>query len=424
MMRGPTFRLLGVPIRIEIWFVITIFFLGLRQAEHRDLPVLWLLEWFAVASVSILVHEFGHAFAYRRYGQRPAIVLWGLGGLTYGEEVLSPRRSILVSLAGPAAGIILMGLPAYLVRNAQAPYYSNITLYFVLTDIVFLTLVWGLVNLLPLLPLDGGHITESVLEIVYHEQRRQTARMISVVTGTLFGLFSIIYWHDSYGMLFGWILAGVNLIGYIQVRRGSFGSMQFDITPQRPDSSDIGAGRPANVVSLDKARRKRDRRSPSELIKAGYEALERRDYKGALRITDRVQTKRLNAELDRWVREMAAFAWVGEHNAVMATEVLSELPNGTSTSRPLAAVVALANKEPDAGVELMVATMVTDPEGGPKLIAVDLFAEYGMIHRLARELVDLDGGSGFEAAVALEGMLHRLHRTQDASTVSDVIMLG
>ena len=29
-----------------------------------------------------------------------------------------------------------------------------------------------------------------------------------------------------------------------------------------------------------------------------------------------------------------------------------------------------------------------------------------------------------EAAVALEGMLHRLHRTQDASTVSDVILLG
>jgi hypothetical protein len=72
----------------------------------------------------------------------------------------------------------------------------------------------------------------------------------------------------------------------------------------------------------------------------------------------------------------------------------------------------------------MVRTMVDEPEGGAKLVAVDLFAEFGMTHRLARELVDLDGGSGFEAAVALESMLHRLHRTQDASTVSDVIMLG
>jgi hypothetical protein len=68
--------------------------------------------------------------------------------------------------------------------------------------------------------------------------------------------------------------------------------------------------------------------------------------------------------------------------------------------------------------------MVKEPEGGPKLIAVDLFAEYGMTHRLARDLVDQPGGKGFEAAVALEGMLHRLHRTQDASTVSDVILLG
>jgi hypothetical protein len=47
-----------------------------------------------------------------------------------------------------------------------------------------------------------------------------------------------------------------------------------------------------------------------------------------------------------------------------------------------------------------------------------------MIHRLARELVDLEGGAGFEAAVGLEGMLHQLNRTQDAATVSDVILLG
>jgi hypothetical protein len=47
-----------------------------------------------------------------------------------------------------------------------------------------------------------------------------------------------------------------------------------------------------------------------------------------------------------------------------------------------------------------------------------------MTHRLARDLVDMPNGAGFEAAVALEGLLHQLHRTQDASTVNDVILLG
>jgi hypothetical protein len=175
---------------------------------------------------------------------------------------------------------------------------------------------------------------------------------------------------------------------------------------------------------MEKARKKRDRRSPAELIKAGYEALERREYKAALRISDRLQSKRLNAELDRWTAELAAFAWLGDRNPVKAEEAIGALPRGLAVSTPLAAVMSVANKRTDEGMRLMVQCMVNEPEGGPKLIAVDLFAEYGMIHRLARDLVDQPGGSGFEAAVALEGMLHRLHRTQDASTVSDVILLG
>jgi hypothetical protein len=185
----------------------------------------------------------------------------------------------------------------------------------------------------------------------------------------------------------------------------------------------MGGRKGDNVVSMDKARKKRDKRSPSELVKDGFDALERRDYKGALRVTDRLQSKRLNAELDRWTAELAALAWIGERNPLKAEEVLAQLTKG-DPSPPVAAALALANKQIDRAMALMIQTMISEPEGGPKLVAVDLFAEFGMTHRLARELVDLEGGSGFEAAVALESMLHRLHRTQDASTVSDVIMLG
>ncbi len=418
MNRGPTFKLLGVPIRVEIWFPITILLLGLNRIEGRDKPVFWLVEWFLVAAVSILVHEFGHALAYRRYRQKPAIVLWGLGGLTYGEEVLAPKRSIIVSAAGPLTGLVLLGIPGWLAYNATS--WTNGDLKLFLYDVYWLNVVWSLVNLLPLLPLDGGHICESILEIVHGEPRRQTARLISIPTGFLLGVYAWISWGSAFGVFFGWGLAVMNLIGYLQVRNGSLRGMQFEFAPERPGDSD----REQNVVSMDKARKKRDRRSPAELINDGYTALERRDYKAALRISDRLEAKRLNAELDRWTAELAAFAWVGERNPLKAEEVLARLGTKAVPSPPLTAVLALANKQTDAGVGLMVRTMVDEPEGGPKLVAVDLFAEYGMIHRLARDLVDLDGGQGFEAAVALESMLHRLHRTQDATTVSDVIMLG
>lgn len=423
MLRGPTFKLLGIPVRVEIWFFVATLLLGLDRIRYRDKPLFWLAEWFVVVAVSILVHELGHAFAYRRYGQRASIVLWGLGGLTFGQQVLPPRKRIVVSLAGPFAEILLLGIPAQIALTAMGTsgFVRNPDLYSFLSDVAWLNIAWALVNLLPLLPLDGGNVCDAVLEIRHDEPRRQTTRMISIVTGFLFGVFALVYWGSTFGLVFGWILAVVNLFQYLQVRNGGqMGGTQFQLYPEAPDTDDDRA----NVVSMDSARKKRDRRSPTELVASGYSLLEHRDYKGARRVADRLQGKRLSGTVALDATEVAAWAWLGERNPVQAHQVLEARPKGARISAPLTAVLALADKQTDVAVQTMVQSLVRDPDGPAKLIGVDLFAEYGHIHRLARELVDLPGGTGFEAAVALEGLLHRLNRTQDASTVSDVIMLG
>lgn len=421
MLRGPTFKLLGVPVRVEIWFFVATLLLGLDRIRYRDKPLFWLAEWFVVVAVSILVHEFGHAFAYRRYGQRASIVLWGLGGLTFGQQVLPPRKRIVVSLAGPFAEILLLGIPAQIALTLMGTKgaFTSPDLYSFISDVAWLNLAWALVNLLPLLPLDGGNVCDAVLEIRYGEPRRQTTRLVSIVTGTVFGVFALVYWGSTFGLMFGWILAAVNLFQYLQERRGGgFGGTQFQLFPEAADTDD------SNVVSMDSARKKRDRRSPAELVASGFGALEHRDYRGALRIAERLQAKRLSGVVAVDANELAAWAWLGERNPLKAHEILDGRPKNTPVARPLSAVLALADKQTDVAVELMVQSMVHDSDGPAKLIGVDLFAEYGTIHRLARDLVDLPGGAGFEAAVSLEGLLHRLNRTQDASTVSDVIMLG
>jgi len=418
------FRLLRIPFEAQLWFFVMLLFINLQRLENvRDYPLMALATFFEgmiVVAITVIVHELGHCWAYRHYEQEPSVVLWGLGGLTYGQFRLAPKRSIVVSLAGPVTAMLLLGIPGYLLeRSVFTGYYAydlSALPVFIVHDLWWFAFIWSLVNLLPLLPLDGGHIAEAILELVHGEPRKHTAQLISVVTGVVFGLFGLLVLRDSFILLFGWVLALFNFIPWWQERNNS--PVRYQLLPDETN------GAPAeNVVSMETARKKRDKRSPAELVKDGFDALERRDYKGALRVTERLQSKRLNAELDRWTAELAAFAWVGEHNPLKAEEVLSQLAKG-EPSKPLAAVLALANKQTDEGVRLMVTTMVDEPEGGAKLVAVDLFAEFGMTHRLARELVDLDGGSGFEAAVALESMLHRLHRTQDASTVSDVIMLG
>lgn len=424
LMREPHFHLFGVPVRVELSFLLTTLFFGLYRVEHRDNPVFWLAEWFVIVAVSILVHEFGHAFAYRRYGQKPAVALWGLGGLTYGEELLPPKRSIFVSFAGPLAQLAILGIPAYILFRLEPGFIARSPIgWTILADIAFLNIAWAVINLLPILPLDGGNICDSVLEIVHGEPRRQTARMISMVTAIGFVAYSIANGWGLFPVMFAGILFVTNLLAYLRVRNGSDRFANFQLQLPGASRGDDGAGRD-NVVSMDKARKKRDKRSPAELITSGYEALEHRDYKSALRTTDRLRSRRLNGELLQWTNELAAWAFLGERNTVGAEEQLDQLAKNATPSTPLSAVLALAQKRTDAGVDLMVKAMVNEPEGGAKLIGIDLFAEYGMIHRLARELVDLDGGSGFEAAVSLEGMLHRLNRTQDASTVSDVIMMG
>jgi Zn-dependent protease len=426
---GVSFRLFRFPVRVQIWFFVTLLFISVERLrplfEQPFLSLTTFFEAMIVATVAVLVHELGHAVFYRRYGQEPSIVLWGLGGLTFGQSKLGPKREILVSAAGPLIGILLMGLPAWAVQEyvlGPLPFgASDLTIlgYITINDIKWFALFWSLVNLLPMIPLDGGHITEAVLELVRGEPQKQTARIISVVTGVIFGTATFFFLGWSTLFLFlGYGLALYNFIAYRQEQQGSM--VRFEIVPEA-EAGDAGGG---SVVSMDTARRKRDRRSAPDLAEAGYQALERRDYRGALKIVERMRSKRLSSDLGRQASEIAALAWLGERNAPKAAEAMGQLPRNADSSRALVAVLAVADKRVDDGLAMMVRSLTTDPPSPSRIVAVDLFAEYGMIHRLARELVDLDGGAGFEAAVALEGMLHQLNRTQDAATVSDVILLG
>ena len=102
------FRFLGFPVRIHPFFWLGSALLG---ANSLDLGIGYLAIWIVVVLVSILVHELGHAFAFRRYGAGADVILYAFGGLAVPTHAISGRgRRILISLAGPVAGFILAGL--------------------------------------------------------------------------------------------------------------------------------------------------------------------------------------------------------------------------------------------------------------------------------------------------------------------------
>jgi len=111
----------------------------------------------AVAFFSIVAHELGHAFAVRKLGYgRSEIVLSGFGGYCkwFGNPTNGHR--IRIALAGPAVSLALGG-GALVLWFALRGLLSGIApIRLALTATIWINLVWGVFNLLPIHPMDGG----------------------------------------------------------------------------------------------------------------------------------------------------------------------------------------------------------------------------------------------------------------------------
>ncbi len=175
---GLQFSLLGIPVRIEPWF----FIIPLFALQTRDLR--GAVIWSVLVFIGVMLHEFGHALAMRAYGFPPSITLHGLGGHTsYPESARpTPRQSFFITLAGPGAGLTL-GLIAFAARRIITS--PNADLAMALTDAVRINIGWSIINLLPILPWDGGHVLDSGLHWATGKRRDRVVALFSIVGGGL-----------------------------------------------------------------------------------------------------------------------------------------------------------------------------------------------------------------------------------------------
>lgn len=174
------FVLFNTPVQVQPWFWLTTLILGWSQDFRTT------LVWVAVVFVSILVHEFGHVAAYRIYGVPGAVLLYTWGGLAIPRrEIRGTVARIVVALAGPLAGFCLaamviaaavsqgveirFGLHSFVIPVIAPMFprelYGGRSYWMVaVSDLLFVNIYWGLVNLLPVSPLDGSHISRAVLQ--------------------------------------------------------------------------------------------------------------------------------------------------------------------------------------------------------------------------------------------------------------------
>ncbi len=201
-----------IPIQISPFFWLTAGLIGWLNSGNLFSTLVWIFVIF----VSVLVHELGHALTMRFFKRDPRIELVAFGGLTYQEGArLRGWREFLVILNGPLFGIFLFLFAVLLLNSGW--FQTQITLS-IIKIFLFVNLFWSFVNLLPIMPLDGGQLLRVACESISKGKGLSIALFLS----TLFSIFAACYSFFYLGYLIVGIIffffAFQNFISWRQTR--------------------------------------------------------------------------------------------------------------------------------------------------------------------------------------------------------------
>jgi Zn-dependent protease len=180
-------RMFGIPCRIHpsFWLVAAFF-----AFSWVDLGIQFWFMGIGLILFTVLAHELGHALMFRAYHMPSRIVLYSFGGLAIPDGRL-PARSwrIIVSLAGPLVNFLIAGIAWG--SEQVAPWATTNMYTFVLYVYgVYVNLFLGLLNLLPVWPLDGGQISRELWQQAQPMQGLINSLKMSFVVALVFSIYA------------------------------------------------------------------------------------------------------------------------------------------------------------------------------------------------------------------------------------------
>lgn len=393
MGKRPLFTLAGIPVRVQPWFFAVILFLG---ALYAQMGWIYVVSWMVIATLSITVHEFGHAFAFRGFGLRPTITLHGMGGLTSAstsdaEDTFTPTKSIITSLAGPLSALLLIGIPAWIAARNRGydpglgftvSQFGNNPTEIILQQLVFINVGWSLLNLIPVLPLDGGNIMASVGELVAPNSGRRIANIASIAIAVTFGIWG---WSNRLYIapLFAAMFIGMNV-------------MELTNTRHDDTENDLAAATRA-LIDYEPAK--------------------------AEQLTWGVLTQSPSGERFRWATELTAWARLSRGDLRGAHAAIGSLPANSGPSASLTGALALAEGRTHEGVSTLAWSFMHDDHKPAKVLGAMAAAQSGQVVPVAQELVRA-GDGGAAAAQLFQGLLDYAGHRPEARQVDEVLRGG
>jgi Zn-dependent protease len=172
----PLFTVFGINVRAHASLVVTVVLVllfGLGEGFTLHDRVVSMVALFII----VLLHEFGHCFTARAVGgEANDILMTPLGGLAMAQAPRRPLPTFLTIAGGPAVNVVICAICGVILwsifgwvpwnpfpRHPIAGFYNWLSLWGYAYWIYEMSLMLLAFNLLPIFPLDGGQMLQSIL---------------------------------------------------------------------------------------------------------------------------------------------------------------------------------------------------------------------------------------------------------------------
>lgn len=179
----------SIPIKINASFLILIAFLSFFLSFNFVKIGIWLF----IFIISLLIHELGHAYTAQFFGQKAEITLhmWGGTTLRRGPK-LKLWQEFFIVLNGPLLEFLFLLGNYFLLHNLKIESSDSLIIY-ALNISIMINSLWLLFNLIPTLPLDGGHLLKILLQSIFGFKGYKASVILSFFLSTLLALLGFIF---------------------------------------------------------------------------------------------------------------------------------------------------------------------------------------------------------------------------------------